>query len=160
MLRSQNIIDSAASTSTSGFISSLSITRLEEEVDDLKKIKIELISSKNEVPRYRDARQQQENYQVAESSQDVKMLEFDELKLPSLEAALNDKEKDIQIAFMDQAEIEILIGLVMDSTGLLNPILIRGVYDRFLQTTHKQSILYQWLVVVMLEFVRNLVSIF
>lgn len=59
MLRSQNIIDSAASTSTSGFISSLSITRLEEEVDDLKKIKIELISSKNEVPRYRDARQQQ-----------------------------------------------------------------------------------------------------
>lgn len=97
---------------------------------------------------------------MAESFQDVKMLEFDELKLPSLEAALNDKEKDIQIAFMDQAKIEHLIGLVMDSTGLLNPILIRGVYDRFLQTTHKQSILYQWLVVVMLEFVRNLVSIF
>ncbi|KAI5663318.1 hypothetical protein M9H77_22641 [Catharanthus roseus] len=49
---------------------------------------------------------------------------------------------------------------VMDSTGSLNPILIRGVPKGFLQNVYIRSTFYMWLVVVMREVARNLVLYF
>lgn len=59
MSQSQSNIDGTTTTSASIFNTNSAIAQLEEEVDDLKKIKADLMSSKNDVTRDHDAQRQQ-----------------------------------------------------------------------------------------------------
>lgn len=56
--------------------------------------------------------------------------------MPYLEALLAEKEKDLQEALVDQAAVDRLLGLVIDDSGRLNPILIRGICEKFVESTH------------------------
>lgn len=104
----------------------------------------------------------EERCQVAESVRESKEQELTELvgKLPPLEAALEVKEKDLQVALVERAVSEHLLGLVMDDSGHLNLNFVRRICEKFVHTTHMQSMFYHWMVIVMREVIRSLVSNF
>lgn len=61
---------------------------------------------------------------------------------------------------IDQATTDHLLELVMDSAERLNSTLIRGICEKFVYSTHIQSLLYRWMLLMMWEVIRSLVSDF
>lgn len=134
-LRTQNIMESATSASESIFNSTSTIKWLHEEVNKLKEIKAKLITSKNVLVGDCDAQRQwayqlefeltnlksyftalEKWCQVAESTREAKKWELGELasKIPSLEVALEENEKDFQATLVEWVGVEHLLELVMD----------------------------------------------
>lgn len=64
-------------------------------------------------------------------------------KVPSLEAAVDKKERDLQKALLESARVERLLGLVMNKDSRLNPQLVRGICERFIRNTYMQDLFYR-----------------
>lgn len=133
------------------------IKKLEGQVHDLKLLKGELMNAKTAMTHERNANRQRvhelegelkelksnfvslaECCQLAESSHDVKEREFSDAadKVPSLEAAVDEKEQDLKKALLECICLVQLLGLVINREGHFNPHLVSGIYKRFIQTTH------------------------
>lgn len=64
-------------------------------------------------------------------------------KGPSLEAVVDEKERDVQKVLLECTSLEWLLGLVINREGCLNPHLVRGIRERFVLTTHVRTLFYQ-----------------
>lgn len=56
-------------------------------------------------------------------------------KVPSLEATLDERERDLQKVLLEHVGLERLLGLVINREGHLNPHLVRDTCERFIQIT-------------------------
>lgn len=95
---------------------------------------------------------------MAESSMDANTRELNKLVAKAIPRSwLKEKEKNLQMALLDRVEVKRLLGLAMDSTGRLNPILDWGICERFI---NMRSIFYRWQVFVMRKVIQNFISDF
>lgn len=133
------------------------IRKLEGEVHDLKLMKEELINAKNAMMREHDMNPQrvyeletelkelESNFaslgewcQLAESFHDAKERELANIvsKVPLLEVAADEKERDLQKKLLKCFGLQRLLGLVINREGRLNSHLVRGICERLIWTTH------------------------
>ncbi|KAI5657140.1 hypothetical protein M9H77_25933 [Catharanthus roseus] len=76
--------------------------------------------------------------QLAESFHDAKERELANIvsKVPLLEVAADEKERDLQKKLLKCFGLQRLLGLVINREGRLNSHLVRGICERLIWTTH------------------------
>lgn len=81
---------------------------------------------------------------MAEFDRNAKARELADIagEVPSLEVAVDEKEKDLKKALLDSMNAEHLLGLVMRRHGWLNPQVVRGTCERFIRTTYMKDLFY------------------
>lgn len=62
------------------------------------------------------------------------------------------------MGFAEGAKLEQLLRLVIDMEGYLNPHLVKGICERFIQSTHMHTLFYRWMLVVVQKAVQDLVA--
>ncbi|KAI5654085.1 hypothetical protein M9H77_31272 [Catharanthus roseus] len=87
--------------------------------------------------------------QLAELSHDTKEREL---------VVVDEKERYLQKALLEYVSLERLLGLVINREGHLNPYLVRGICERFVQTTHMRTLFYWWVLIVVQKVVQDLIS--
>ncbi|KAI5664071.1 hypothetical protein M9H77_23394 [Catharanthus roseus] len=97
--------------------------------------------------------------QLAKSFHDAKERELADIasKVPSLEKVEDDKERDLQKKLLKHAGLERVLGLVINKEGCLNPYLLKGVYERFIRTTHMRTLFICWMLIVVQKVVQDLI---
>lgn len=100
--------------------------------------------------------------QVAKSTREAEERELANIavKMPSLEAATDEKDRDLHKALLDHVEFEHLLWLLMSNDGNLDSNLVKGIYERFVRTTHMPTLFYHWMLIVIKRIIQNLVTDF